>query len=247
MADPTATFASIVNASLRIAGITGRPGRIPAPDQSTEAIGVANRMLGSWNIDPLKIFETSQDRYALRPSQTTYFIGPTGDFVAPRPAKIVRANIVLTNAAPELHRELGIYEVTDWSTLSIPELPGAWPRRLYNDHAMPDSKLYLYPVVSIPSDLELFTLLALQQFAALTDVVVLPDGYQRAITFNLALELAAYYPHDALLAPNTEFIAQQSLAMIESRNAPVPHMTNDASGLTSRRSGDSQWWRSGGY
>jgi hypothetical protein len=247
MADPTATCATLVGAALRIAGITGRPGRVAAPDQSTEAITVLNEMLGSWNTDPLKIFETSIDRYALTPFQTTYFIGPTGNFVAPRPSKIVRANVVLTGFTPELHRPLGLYEVTDWAGLSIPELPGAWPRRLYNDHAMPDSQLYLYPVVSIASDLELFTLLALQQFAALTDVVVLPDGYLRAITFNLALELAAYYPHDAQVAENAPGIARDSLALIESRNSPVPRMVNDASGLSRPRGGDSQWWRSGGF
>jgi hypothetical protein len=254
MADPTATCATLVNAALRIAGITGRPMRVPSPDQSAEVIPILNRMLGSWNIDPLKIFETSQDRYALTPSQTTYFIGPTGDmhgpgnFVAPRPARIVRANVVVTNAFPEIHKELEIYEVTDWAGLSIPELPGAWPRRLYNDHATPDSKLYLYPVVSIPSDLELFTLLALQQFAALADVVVLPDGYEEAIVYNLARRVVSTFKHQgAAISPDDVDIANTSLAMIESGNAPVPHLINDAAGLGSPRTGDSQWWRSGGY
>jgi hypothetical protein len=249
MADPTITCAQLIGSALRIAGITGRPGRISSPDQSTEAIAALNRMLGSWNCDPLKVFETQVDRYALTPQQTDYFIGPTGDFVAPRPIKIVRANIVLTDEAPELHKPLRVVEVTDWADIVFPELEaGAWPAVLYNDHAMPDSKLYLYPQPIAANDLELFTLSAIQQFVALTDVVELPDGYEEAIVYNLALRVASHYPTQASLAPEAPDLANEALARIQSNNAPVPRLRNDAAGLGhGARNADSRWWLSGGF
>jgi hypothetical protein len=246
MADPAATCGTLVNAALRIAGITGRPGRTPSTDQSTEAINVLNRMMGSWNCDRLKIFQVGVDRYALTPQQSTYFIGPNGDFVAPRPAKIVRANVVLTATSPEIHRPLRIYEVEDWAALSIPELQtGAWSSRLYYDHGMPDAQIFLYPIPGEPDDLELFTYYALQQFAALTDVVVLPDGYEQAITENLALKLATYYPWDAHMDPDVARQANQSLAAIEGLNGPVPRLKNDAADLGHGHRGASRWWIAG--
>lgn len=239
----------IIGPALRVAGITGRPGRIAAPDQSTEAIQICNRMMGSWNIVPLDIYSTSIDRYALSPNQTSYFIGPTGDFVAPRPTRIIRANVVLTTTSPEQHIEVRLLDKGQWAAKRIPELAaGMWPVELYDDFDEPDSKLYLYPFPQVQCDLELFTPKALRRdFAALTDSVDLPDGYERALVFNLAVDIAAFYPEQAQLDPRAEGIADRALAAIESNNAPVPRLKNDAAGigLTDRR-GDSQWWRSGG-
>jgi len=250
MADPISTCATLVNAGLRIAGITGRPLRVPSTDQSTEAIGVLNRMLGSWNIAPLRIFSETISTFPLVAGQQTYFIGPTGpDFIAPRPIDITRANIILANTGVvPIHYHLTILEVVDWAELTMPALTsGAWPTRLYRDRAMPNSRLYLYPVEGEGDTLELFTPLALQQFLALTDTVSLPDGYEDAITFNLAVRLAAYYPTQAQMAPNVPGIAAESLARVESANAPVPYLQNDAAGFgDNRRGGESRWWLMGG-
>src|ERR1700679_1452716 len=125
MADPTATFAQLVNPALRLAGITLRPGRIPSTDQSTEGIAVANRMLGSWNCDRLKIFATAIATYPLVSGKAQYFIGPTGpDFIAPRPIEITRANVIVASTTPPVHYHLRILEVSDWASLTIPALPG---------------------------------------------------------------------------------------------------------------------------
>ncbi len=246
MADPTATTASLVNAALRIAGITGRPGRTPAPDQSTEVIAILNRKMASWGIDRLKIFQVQQNRYALTPQQTTYFIGPNGDFVAPRPSKIVRANVVLNATSPEIHIPLRVLEVEEWADIRMPELQtGTWPSRLYYDHAVPDAELYLYPVIGEADDLELFTYAALQQFVALTDVVELPDGYEEAIVLNLAVAVKSYYPRDAEMDPDVPRQAAEALARIESLNAPVPKLKNDAAGLGHGHRGSSRWWLAG--
>lgn len=244
------TLLDLLKPALRLAGITERPGRGPSPDQTTEAIGVVNRMLASWSCNRLDIFKTSIDRYALSPIQTTYFIGPNGDFDAPRPIHIERANVVLLNTFPELHYHVHILDVDEWAAKTIPELMGgAWPYDLYDDYDVPDSKLYLYPLTAQPADLELFTWQELKHdFAALTDAVVLPTGYEEAIVLNLAVKIAAYYPKQATLDPDVRRQAGLALAAIESRNAPVPKMTSDTIGLGRgpRTAGDSNWWRSGG-
>jgi hypothetical protein len=244
-----AVGAGIIYPALRIAGITARPMRTPSPDQSLEAIGILNQMMESWSVDRLKIYSIRQDRYALVPQQTTYFIGPTGDFIAPRPIEIVGANIVLTNQFPELHFPMHVYDDVEWLKITIPELQGGiWPRTLYNDRAYPDSKLYLYPYPTVANDLELYTFSELQDtFALVTDAANCPPGYARAMKYNLALELAAAYPKESNLLPGAIELAAQALAMIESRNAPIPKLVNDAASLGHGARGESRWWLTGGF
>lgn len=225
-------LSDLIRPALRIAAITGRPMRIPSPDQYAEAIPMVNRMLASWSVDRLKIYTESIDRYPLQspgnPGQTTYFIGPTGDFVAPRPISIHRANIVLTATSPEQHEHVHIMSDDEWAAKTITELPGGpWPYQLYNDGAVPDSKLYLFPFPTFPCDLELFTWLQLPEFAAVTDTVILPPGYEEAIVYNLAKRISAHYPLESKITPEALELARSSLADIESLNAPSPVMKVD--------------------
>lgn len=247
MSDPAAVLSNLIFPALRIAGITDRPNRVPSLDQSGECIGIANRMMGSWNCDRLKIYSNAIDTYQLVPGQGTYFIGPTGaDFVAPRPINIVRANVILANTSPGIHYPLRLLEVVDWAALRIPQLPGgAWSSRLYWDRAVPNSQLMLFPVPGESDQLELFTATALQQFVALTDTVVLPDGYEEAIVFNLAVKIAAQFPSQARMSEAVPAIAAESLARIEGRNAPVPKLKNDAAHLGHGHRGASRWWLMG--
>jgi hypothetical protein len=240
----------LIYPALRIAGITDRPGRTPSPDQAAEVIPILNRMMGTWNCSRLRIYSRSLDRYALNPAQTTYFIGPNGDFVAPRPVRILRANAVLTASSPELHYHIRILEDTEWMSKLMPELPaGMWPVDLYDDYAQPDSQLYLYPYPQVPVDLELLTFNGLvRDFTSLLDQVDLPDGYEDAIVLNLAEMAAIYYPRMASLSPEVPRFAARALAAIENNNAPVPKLGNDASGLSRQRNGEGwNWWRSGGF
>lgn len=95
------TNQTLLRAALRKAGVTLAPGRPPAPEQITEAINEENRMIGSWNVDPLKIFTENRSIYTTIPNQQTNTIGidPTGtsvaDFNGPRPFAINAANLLL--------------------------------------------------------------------------------------------------------------------------------------------------------
>lgn len=218
----------LIRPAFRIAAITLRPGRLPSADQYQEALPMLNRMLKLWNVDRLKIFGMSIDRYALNASQTSYFIGPNGDFVAPRPVSIYRANIVLTGQAPEQHLHVDVLDEAEWAAHRITEMPsGPWPYELYNDGDSPDSKLMLFPYPVRPCDLELFTWNLLPQFGTITDEVELPDGYEEAIVYNLAKRIAAQYPLEAKITPEALDMARTSLADIESLNAPSPRLKVD--------------------
>ena len=233
------TLQNLIDASMRKAGLSKLPGTGPGIDKYTEAIGAMNRMMGSMNITGSLIYKTSIDRYALTPQQTTYFIGPTGDFVTTRPLYISRANIVITSTSPELHEPLWIYRsAAEWAAVVMPETPAPWPWAIYNDGAAPDSKLYLYGYPTEANDLELFTWQEiLPEFTSISDLVVLPSGYQAHIVNAFTEELESLYPLQAKVSPVTRQLVAQSRRAIQVLNAVSPKLVSDADNLNSSNRG----------
>lgn len=245
------TLIELFKPALRIAGITMLPGIGPSTDQTGELIPAINRLVGMFNLDGLKIFNTSIDRYALTPLQSSYFIGPSGDFQAPRPNYIHGANVVITSASPELHLPIHMMTPAEWEAMTITELPMAWPIAMYNDGANPDSKLYLYGFPTNANDLELFTWQALKNdFTAISDAVYLPDGYEAAIVDSLALEVARLHPRDTVLRGEAlveaRRAAQNSLQAVMVLNTECPRLHSEAANIGGRGSGlvSAADWRS---
>jgi hypothetical protein len=198
---------------LRRAGITQLPGIIPSPDQYGELIPEINRMMAGFSLDGHKIFTTSIDRYTLTANQQTYLIGPDASadgaalnpvipgFDAARPIFIYRANIVIVGSSPELHLPLGILTDGEWAAKTIPALQASWSWQLYNDGAVPNSKLFLYGIPGEANDLELFTWQSLQhEFTSEDNAVILPQGYEDLIVTQGALRVRALYPYDSKLS-----------------------------------------------
>jgi hypothetical protein len=73
----------------------------------------------------------------------------------------------------------------------------------------------------------------LQSFAAITDELDLPPGYQRAIEYNLAVE---YGPEFGVDIPNTvRQIAESSRRNLKRINSPSPIMRSEAGYMTRDR------------
>ena len=234
--------------AFRIAGVTKRPMRVPSPDQSAEGIGIINRMLGSWDIDPLEIFTTAIQLFNLNANQESYAMGTgAADFNVPAPTQISLANIILPGTPP-IRKELHITDKEGWAAIELQLIPGGIPTTLYPDYDFPITTLYLYPQAPAGYQIELYTPQLLPVFAAVTDTVTLPQGYEHAIVQNLAVLLSQQFRSQADMDPDVPRIAGLALAEIESRNAPVPRLTSDAARLNSGRgAGNWNWWRTGGF
>ena len=251
MAGGIATLLSdIMKPILRRAGITTLPGTIPSFDQFDELITEINRLMDSLNLDGHNIFAESIDRYPMTPNQTTYFIGPSGDFVAPRPIFITRANVVLVNSDPELHMPLTILNDEEWAAHVITELPAPWPWQIYNDYAYPDSKLYLYGFPTENNDLELFTWQQLQTgFTAIDNAVVLPPGYEDVMVTQGAIRCTRLYPLDCRLTDRQSIQLEKDAALalekVQILNTKTRAYYSDAADIGN--GGDDQSLRSAFY
>ncbi len=227
------TLQNLINPAMRKAGLSKLPGTGPGTDKYNEAIGAMNRMLSSWGLDGLLIYKTSINRYSMSPLQSSYYIGPTGDWVAPRPLWIISADLVQTSTFPEIHLPMHIVRTgEEWAKVTLPDLQTAYPCYLYNDRGVADSLIRLWPIPAVNYDIELFTRDALKSdFTAITDEIDLPDGYEAGIVDNFTLELESLYPLQAVVSPQLRKNASIALKRIKALNLTSPPRISDADNL----------------
>lgn len=231
----TITVPAVVTNALRLCGQSQAPGRGITSEQQTEVTTFLNQMLNGWNAMRNAMYTVGINRYTLDPPQLYYTIGPSGaDFTAPRPIRILNANLILTGQTPEVRVSLVILNDDQWAEISVKDIPTTVPVALYNDGASPNSKLYLWGYPTQNNDLELFTPSGLSDDLTDSDTLELPEGYARAITYNLAMEIAPLYwqKTDKLLA-QVQKLARESRAAIKSMNSEAPLIMNDSAFLQS--------------
>jgi len=212
-----------------------------ADDQRTEVLAYLNQLLDGWNALRGSIYNISSDRYLFDGPILSQFaangyvtIGPTGDFVATRPEKIVNANIVLTAQTPEVRIPLQILDDDQWASIRVPKIAVSLSREVYFDNSNPNRRIYLWGYPNEVNALELWTWGLLSTALAYTDTLDIPTAYQRAIVYNLAVEIAPLYWRKAngLLA-EVQRIARKSRADIVAANSDAPKLLNDAANINS--------------
>ncbi len=229
---PTTTILSdLMRPALRMAGITLRPGIIPSTDQFAELIPEVNRMLQSWNCDGQKIFSTSIEQFTLVDGQKIYSIGPGGDFDTTRPQFIRDANLIFpTN--PQLRTPLKLLDEHEWSLIRMQDIGNSLPWCLfYNPTYGATGRGTIYMAFQPPEGylLELYTWKLLgNDFTAITDLVILPDGYNDAIVTNLAIRAASLYPTMATIGPDTRKLAANALDRLQTLNTVCPTLRSEA-------------------
>jgi hypothetical protein len=229
--------------ALRKAAITLGPQRTPSPAQFADAIGELTRLTGSLNIDRLFIYSRYTITAPLNGGKT-YTIGisdnpyATSDFNVPRPNGIEAANIV-SNQTPPFRYPLTLVTDQQWSKIRVQDIPNAIPEVMYNDRAFPVATLSLWGQPIAGYLLELFCWQSVPTFQALTDAVILPDGYLDALVLNLAVRLVTHFPLapnvPRQVDPNLYQQAREALMRLESINAPQPVADTGALGSCRNR------------
>jgi len=107
----------ILYPALRLAGVITAAGRGPSVSQKADAFAALNRMVDSWFQQRLMIYTILLSRYTMVPSQTSYTIGPGGDFEAKWPVEIKSAAIILRGPT-EVYMPLKLLTHAEWAAKS---------------------------------------------------------------------------------------------------------------------------------
>lgn len=186
------TGRDLVTASLRLIGAVA-PGESVAASEATDGLSALNRMLGGWSTEGLLIHAQTQDTLTLVPGTATYTMGTGGTFNTARPQQILQAVLRTSSGSSATDYPLDLLTLDQWSAITQKSLEGSHPRSLYDDGAYPLRSLTVYPKPTAAHTLVIFSLKALSEVSTLDSSISLPPGYDRALIYNLALELSPEY------------------------------------------------------
>jgi hypothetical protein len=218
------TVRDLISGSLRLLGAIST-GETPTAQEQTDAFNSLNDMLDSWSTEGLMVPTKLRETFSLVPGQQTYTFGSGGNFNSVRPMLIENALIVLT-VTPETEIPMKIVNKDEWASITVKSVQSSVPLYLYNDNAFPLTNVNLWTVPSVATSIVLYSWKPLSDFVTVNDTVSLPPGYNRAIRYNLALELSAEYGVSPL--PGVAAGALESKANIKRANTKPNYLSTDA-------------------
>lgn len=212
-----ASAQTLINASLRTLGVLAS-GETATAEESSDALDTLNRMMESWRLERLSAYALVNQSVAWAANLSSKTMGTGGDWNIVRPVKIESANW-LDSAGTVFPLE----SATQEAFATLDSLVGT-PMQYCYESTYPLATLRLWPT---PDAAGTAVCVVRVPFSALVlgDTISLPPGYERAMVFNLAVELAAQYGIEP--PPSVVAMAKDAKADIKRNNMAVPLLNVD--------------------
>ena len=224
----------------------------PTDAQASTAFRALIGQVDTANADPLRQLTTVNRTFTLGPPQQAYTIGPDAslDIEAPRPARILRADMIdLTSWPNPPHIPMRVLTWSEYQSWSIRNSPTPLPTALWYDAGYsaianplgpsppapapppeaPDAGFGTINIAGVPTaanQIELWASAPLTQFSSYFDELVFPPGYYEWLLYGLCCRL---YPRfGRTLDPVVGELYKDAQRIIESANVtPPPTMALD--------------------
>jgi hypothetical protein len=206
------TAQTIVNNALTLIEAIS-PTEGPTTTESADGLAALIALLASWSADELLVYATRTAAVALTNGTVSYAIPGA------RPVKILSADC--TVAASGMNFPLEVLGPDAWARVNGKTSSSVYTQAVYCDYAYPTPALLVAPKPTGGATVDLFCMVDLATVAALTDTFDLPEGYTKAIEFNLAVDLAPQFGRSvsAELAMNATTTKEQMRRLMASNRA----------------------------
>lgn len=198
------TVGDQIRSAMRKIGVLAAGEPLPA-DEGDDALKVYEQMVDAWSNETLLIPTVNTVTHTLVGDEAEYTIGiypepkpiplPDNHIETPRPERILSA-FIRDQYATDYIQE--IIDVETYSRISR-KTNASRPSRFYVQQGWPLNQIFFE---SVPYDGETLhmqvvqPLSAIMPVASLTEVINLPPGYERALIFNLCIDLASEWGKD---------------------------------------------------
>ena len=179
-----ATTLDLIKRSLRILDVRGSGESIPA-DEAADALTVINAMLDEWRNEKLMCYAFQDQTITLVNGQATYTVGPTGDLVTTRPVKIESA--YFTEGGYDY--PVNVLSRAEWDGITDKTTTSSFVDSIQLEGTYPDATIKVWPVPNAANSIKIKTWTPLTAMT-LSQTFALPPGYENAIVYNLAIDIA---------------------------------------------------------
>lgn len=181
------TARDIIQKALQKAGILTKNDDMSG-DEASDGLFSLNALLSSWSNDDLIIYTRPLENFPLSGGVAEYTMGSGGDFDTTRPIRVVSAFV----RQGSTDYPLSIITPEDYDKI-VSKDTGSIPDRISTNNNFPLTTLTLYPVPTGGLSLYIRSEKALTSIATLDTTISLPDGWERALIYNLAIEISGEY------------------------------------------------------
>lgn len=226
-----ATALNMITRAMRLAGVLTK-GETLDSDEQQDGLTALNAMLDAWQIDRLYVYQIREESFTWAANQQAQTVGTGGDFNTDRPTQVAPDCTFTVNG---IDYPTQLIDIDAWSAIPDKTTTSSWPWWVYPEYGESLVTLRGYPIPSANITFNLRTWKKLQQFAALTDVLDLPYGYERAIVYNLAIEYGPEFGAGAAIPPPVIAIASSSRKAIKRLNSTPTPISPTEAGYINRR------------
>lgn len=182
----------IVYGSLRKLGVLAS-GEAASANEAADALSTLNNILDGWSIESLIVNAKIREEFALIPNQSLYTMGPGGNFNTTRPQMIEEAMVKETVSGQSSELPIDIINLDEWARIIVKTTQSSLPLKLFAEGAFPLERINIWPIPTVANSLVLWSWKPLTAFSSIDDDVSLPPAYEKALIYNLAVELAPEY------------------------------------------------------
>ena len=216
-------------------------GTPPDAFQATDGLARANALVDSWATQTKISSFISRNLFSITSNVGVYTLGPGGAFNTTQiPPQLTGAGIVFNSSSPPVERPRAVLTPDGFQAIQIKALISQYFTDVYYQRTY-TAGLATVTLWPIPSDgtiqITLYWRDLLAGFADLVTLYALPQGYERALEYNLAVELMPAYQVPDAMAQKCYARAEDSLKAIKRAYVPLVDLPQDPALTNSRRGG----------
>lgn len=207
----------VIDGAFRLVRGVSNTDPITALDREN-AFFILSMMVDEWSAESLMVPAVAREEFETCCAQTTYLMGPHGDWNTSRPT-LIRDMRILFGGVDVPVRVVGYddYAAVRLKTLQVDPATIAWP-----DYAHPLCAVHLYPVPASTLTVTVISEKPLADFRGMFDAVRFPPGYESALVYGLSLRLGNQNPVDAQIAANAKRQVKARNARTTTLAMPAP-------------------------
>lgn len=228
-------LADLINPALSEIGVRSAGETLPA-DIGADALAALNRMMDAWATERLTIPNIVRTTWTISANDGDYTVGTGANINIARPVFVDHVNFIETSANPDV--ELPLQKLTEagYAGIVSKAQTSVYPLAWYYNPTVATGTLILWPTPT-SSTLQgaIYVPTAVAQFASLAATITLPNGYQRAIVKNLAVDLAPSFSRQ--VDPELKAQARESKADIKRANKRDADLSFEAGALVNNGGG----------